>query len=502
MTVLIDVLAIGIISIVADDIFAEVELLSKSDALKLKSESLNAAAPCATAADSTTSPARSATLCTMDASTTEPSTSSTTSTPDLPPTHPSTTSPSSSASSFSSYTADLAAKVASLKASGLHGEPLYDHMTLMEAALCRTLLGEPCSEEESVAASCPSEEEEAPMSPTSVFSQQATSSPAWSTPDPAPTPAWSTPTPNPWSTPVPTLAWSTPAPAGSSAGTTPRSSESGTLPVLFAPCWSRGSSEGGAPPSPQEEQARACANLASSCDRWWISPAEALAAGNAEEAADPLVTPLPTSSSSMPLAAAADVTDDSLLDQYQASMLATQARELKAIEAKLQSVETDAAGRHSRHQSYAPDCNLRWMHATVHFSSYGTNGKQCAGLAFRFEQHRADRAACLSQARRRLGSDFRVGQMEERLAVMSERELRDVLIRHQAGELIALRHYEEWLQSLLEEQGTLLAAFGQLRRRVPGVEQAVQYELCRPGQARTWRGCKGMEAGSGPAWRR
>ena len=122
----------------------------------------------------------------MDASTTEPYTYSTTSTPDLPPAPPSTTTPSSSASSFSSYTADLAAKVASLKASGLHGEPLYDHMTLMEAALCRTLLGEPCSEEESVAASCPSEEEEAPMSPTSVFSQHATSSPAWSTPAPPP----------------------------------------------------------------------------------------------------------------------------------------------------------------------------------------------------------------------------------------------------------------------------------------------------------------------------
>ena len=476
MTVLIDVLAIGIISIVADDIFAEVELLSKSDALQLKSESLNSAAPCATAADSTTSPARPATLSATDAPTTAPSTSFTTSTPDLPPAPTSTTTPSSSASSISSYAADLAAKVSSLKASGLHGAQLYNSMLPMEVAMYRTLFEEPCIEEETVTATCLSEEEEeAPMSPSSVFSQQAASS----------------------------SAWSTPTPAGSSESSTPRSSESGTPQVLFTPCWSRGSSEGGAPPSPQEEQARACANLASSCDRWWISPAEALAAGNTEEA-EPLVIPLPTSFSSPPLAAAATAItdDDSLLDQHQASMLATQARELKAIEAKLQSVEADAAGRHSRHQSYAPDCNLRWMHATVHFSSYGPNGKQCVGLAFRFEQHRADRAACLSQARRRLGSDFRVGQMEERLAVMSERELRDVLIRHQADELIALRHYEEWLQSLLEEQGTLLAAFGQLRRRVPGVEQAVQYELCRPGQARTWRGCKGMEAGSGPAWRR
>ena len=142
------------------------------------------------------------------------------------------------------------------------------------------------------------------------------------------------------------------------------------------------------------------------------------------------------------------------------------------------------------------------MHTTVHFSSYGSNGKQCVGLAFRFEQHRADRAACLSQARRRLGSDFRVGQMEERLAVMSEQELRDVRIRHQADELIALRHYEEWLQRLQEEQGALLAAFGQLRWQVPGVERAVQFELRRPGQARAWRGCKGMDASSGPAWRR
>ena len=58
------------------------------------------------------------------------------------------------------------------------------------------------------------------------------------------------------------------------------------------------------------------------------------------------------------------------------------------------------------------------------------------------------------------------------------------------------------MQSLLEEQTALLAAFGQLRQRVPGVERAVQFELRRPGQACAWRGCKGMEASSGAAWRR
>ena len=146
---------------------------------------------------------------------------------------------------------DLATKVASLKARGLHGAKLYNRMSLMEVALYRTLLEEPCSDEESVtAATCLSEmDEDAPLSPTSVFSLQAASSPAWSTH----------------------------TPYGSSASTTPRSSENGLPSVLYAPCWSRGSSEGGAPSSPQEQKAALamqCANLASAFDMSWLAATE------------------------------------------------------------------------------------------------------------------------------------------------------------------------------------------------------------------------------------
>ena len=311
------------------------------------------------------------------------------------------------------------------------------------------------------------------MSPTSVFSHQAASSPAWGTPPPA----------------------------GSSASSTPRSSENGSPPpVLFTPCWSRGSSEGGASPSPQEEQqatlAMQCANLASKFDSSWVIN-ETFDFDDEEEVRTLDAQPLPMVPCSAAAAAANPCEDGAR--QYQIGMLAAQERMLQGFQSKVQVWEADSAGRHSPLQAFVPISSLRWLQVTADMAKRIT-GRPCdEKLAFHIGRIRVERESCLRQACEALRSTPWAMWSE---AALSEREVRDVLIRHQAGQLHSLSEMEEWMQRLQEEQGALLAAFGQLRKRVPGVERAVQIELRRPGQARAWRGCKGMEVGSGAAWRR